>query len=74
MKYAKIKDNPSLLRDMDSNAVISTDNAALAAYKTSKRKMQSIDEIKKDNESLQQKVARLESKLDYLVSVLERNK
>lgn len=74
MKYTKIQQNDMLLRDMHSNAIINTDNRALEAYKASKRKMQSIDEIKVENEQLKTKLARLESKLDYLVDVLERNK
>ena len=73
-EYTKIVDRPSLVRDTSSNAVLNTDNTALAAYKRSKKKMQSIDEIKRENETLKEKVARLELKLDYLVDVLERNK
>lgn len=74
MKYTKIKDHSNLIRDMENNAILNTDNRALEAYRASKRKMQSIDEIKVENEQLKTKLARLESKLDYLVDVLERNK
>lgn len=74
MKYTKIQDHSNLIRDMENNAILNTDNRALEAYRASKRKMQSIDEIKVENEQLKTKLARLESKLDYLVDVLERNK
>ena len=74
MKYTKIQQNDNLLRDMHSNAIINTDNRALQAYKNSKRKMQSIDEIKNENEAIKEKLIRLESKLDMLVDLLDCNK
>lgn len=37
--YIKVKDNPSLVRDKNSNAVLNVDNAALHKYKMERDKI-----------------------------------
>ena len=44
MKLAKVKDNPGLVRDMDSKAVLHTDGAALLAYKRKREKQKELDD------------------------------
>jgi hypothetical protein len=43
MKYAKVKENPELVRDMDSKAVLNTNVSALQAYKKKREKQQEVN-------------------------------
>ena len=71
MSYARIKDRPGLVRDMSTNAVLSVDNQALAAYKKSKMKMKMIDELQEQSVTVQEKMKTIEDKLDRLLAILE---
>jgi hypothetical protein len=43
MKYAKVKENPELIRDMDSKAILNTNVSALQAYKKKREKQQEVN-------------------------------
>ena len=47
-QYAKITDNPKLIRDTFSQAIVTTDNDALAAYKAKKRQSRQIQDKSED--------------------------
>jgi hypothetical protein len=59
MKYAKVKENPELVRDMDSKAVLNTNLAALQAYKKKREKQQEIQSAVDDINNLKQDVNEL---------------
>ena len=67
MKYIKVKEKANMVRDMSTGAVLSTDNSALEAYKKAKSKMGKID-------TLEDKVEKIERKLDLLIDLMRRNK
>jgi cell fate (sporulation/competence/biofilm development) regulator YmcA (YheA/YmcA/DUF963 family) len=56
MKYAKVKENPELIRDMDSKAVLNTNLNALQAYKKKREKQQEIQSAVEDINNLRQEV------------------
>lgn len=74
MRFSKVENHPDLVRDHQSGAVLSTDNKALQAYKSSKRKMQSIDRIEDETNQLKDKVEAIEQKLDRLIDLISANK
>lgn len=74
MRFSKVENHPDLVRDHRSGAVLSTDNKALQAYKSSKRKMQSIDRIEDETNQLKDKVEAIEQKLDRLIDLISANK
>ena len=44
MKTAKVKDTPGFVRDMDTQAVLHTDGAALNAYKRKREKQKELND------------------------------
>jgi hypothetical protein len=70
----KVKDNPDLVRDVPTGAILSVDNRGLYAYKIQKKKMDSIGQIHKQHSSINQRLDLLEQKLDKLIDIIGTDK
>jgi hypothetical protein len=72
-KFADIEDNPSLVRDNQTNAVLNVDNKSLQAYRRSreinKKKALEYDTITEDISSLK---AELNEIKDLLVQMVKK--
>ena len=70
MNTVKVKDEPGLVRDIETNAVLSTDLKGLQAYKAQKKRMQKVDELTENVELLNKKMINIE---ELLIKLLERD-
>lgn len=67
MKTVKVKDEPGFVRDLNTNAVISTDNPALEAYKKAKQKNREFKDLQNDVEELKSSMINIERMLTKLL-------
>ena len=67
-QYAKITDNPKLIRDTFSQAIVTTDNDALAAYKAKKRQSRQIQDMSEDINNIRDEMIELKSLLVQIVN------
>ena len=67
MKYAKVKENPELIRDMNSKAVLNTNLTALQAYKKKREKQQEIQSAVDDIKNLRQEVNELKTLMQRIL-------
>jgi hypothetical protein len=63
----KVKDNPGLVRDTESNAILNINNNELQAYKKRKRKFDKIDEMEDKIEFINYKLSKIEFLLEQMV-------
>ena len=56
MNIAKIKDNPGLIRDVKTQAVLNVDVSSLQAYKMKRRKQKQIDIAVQDINNMKQDI------------------
>jgi hypothetical protein len=67
MKYAKVKENPELIRDMDSKAVLNTNLTALQSYKKKREKQQEIQSAVDDINTMKQDINDLKSLMQRIL-------
>jgi hypothetical protein len=67
MKYAKVKENPELIRDMDSKAVLNTNSTALQAYKKKREKQQEIQSAVEDINNMKQDINELKTLMQRIL-------
>jgi hypothetical protein len=67
MTIAKIKDNPGLVRDMKTQAVLSTDNTALQAYKVRREKQKEITAAVDDINNMKQDINDLKTLMQRIL-------
>ena len=67
-QYAKITDNPKLIRDTFSQAIVTTDNDALADYKAKKRQSRQIQDMSEDINNIRDEMRELKSLLVQIVN------
>ena len=67
MKYAKVKENPELIRDMNSKAVLNTNMTALQGYKKRRAKQQEIDQTISDINTMKQDINDLKSLMQRIL-------
>lgn len=65
MKLYKVKDHPDLVKDMDSNAVLNNNYAALMEYKKKKK-------VQEDIESLKEEMQDIKSMLNKILENLNK--
>lgn len=56
MKYLKVKEAEELVRDINSSAILNTDNDSLRAYKAKRKRDAQFDTILKEHEELKQDI------------------
>lgn len=67
METVKVKDEPQLVRDLNSGAVLNKDNKALLAYKARKKLMSDLNEIN----NLKDRVTSMEDSINNIESMLK---
>lgn len=67
MKYAKVKENPELIRDMESKAVLNTNLSALEAYKKKREKQQEIQSAVEDINTMKQDINDLKTLMQRIL-------
>lgn len=67
MKYAKVKESPELIRDMESKAVLNTNISALQAYKKKREKQQEIQSAVEDINTMKQDINELKSLMQRIL-------
>jgi len=67
MKYAKVKDNPELVRDMDSKAILNTNIDSLTAYKRRREKAKEIDQTIGDINTMKQDINDLKTLMQRIL-------
>jgi len=67
MNTVKVKDEPGLVRDKESNAILSTDMKSLQAYKAQKNRMKKVDELAESVKNLNDRMLNIETLLKQLV-------
>jgi len=63
MNKVKVKDEPGLVRDQKTGAILNIDNRALIAYKNQKKKNQEIDDLKIKVDSMEKSIINIERML-----------
>jgi len=67
MKYAKVKDNPELIRDMQSKAVLNTNLSALESYKKKREKQQELSSAIADINNMKQDINDLKTLMQRIL-------
>jgi hypothetical protein len=67
MKYAQVKDNPELIRDMDSKAVLNTNVSALQAYKKKREKQQEIQSAVDDINNMKNEINEIKTLMQRIL-------
>jgi hypothetical protein len=67
MKYAKVKENPELVRDMDSKAVLNTNVSALQAYKKKREKQQEIQSAVDDINNMKNEINEIKTLMQRIL-------
>lgn len=67
MKYAKVKDNPELVRDMESKAVLNTNISAMQAYKKKREKQQEMRAAVDDINTMKQDINELKTLMQRIL-------
>lgn len=64
MKIAKVQDHPDLVRDLESNAVLNTNYAALLEYRKKQQMVKDMDLIKSEVVELKEMMGQILSLLN----------
>jgi len=67
MKYAKVKENPELIRDMSSKAVLNTNQTALQSYKKKREKQQELKSAIDDINNMKQDINDLKTLMQRIL-------
>lgn len=67
MKYVKVKDAEELVRDINSSAILNTDNSGLAQYKARKQKEAMVDRIIQEQTELKKEIGEIKDLLKQLI-------
>jgi hypothetical protein len=67
MKYTKVKDEPELIRDMESKAVLNNSPASLFSYKKKREKHREIDQSIADINTMKQEMNELKMLLNRII-------
>lgn len=71
MTYMKVKEDPSLMRDQESNALINIDNAGLAQYKKQKRQSKQINNMNERIETMEKQLDQLNENIENLLMLFQ---
>jgi hypothetical protein len=67
MIYAKVKDAPGYVRDMQNNAVLNADVSALQAYKRKRNKQKEINDSISDINNMKQDINELKTLMQRIL-------
>jgi hypothetical protein len=67
MKYAKVKENPELIRDMESKAVLNTNVSALQAYKKKREKQQEVNAAVDDINNMKNEINEIKTLMQRIL-------
>jgi hypothetical protein len=67
MTYAKVKDAPGYVRDMQNNAVLNADVSALQAYKRKRNKQKEINDSISDINTMKQDINELKTLMQRIL-------
>ena len=67
METAKVIDNPNLLRDLKSKAILNIDNTSLNKYKEEREKQQKLNKIISENEQMKNDIDEIKMMLRSLM-------
>jgi len=70
----RVKAHPSLMKDTETNAVISTDEAQLRAYKKKKNQIREMEQMKSKQDSLETEVSEMKDMLKTILGKLDNDK
>lgn len=65
--YVKVKDNPNLVRDTRSQAVLNSDVDGLAAYKKKREKQQQMESAANDINNMKQEINELKTLMQRIL-------
>ena len=66
-KFAKVKENPDLVRDMDNQAILNTNMDALEAYKKRRQKEREVSQSLSDINIMKQDINELKSLMQRIL-------
>lgn len=69
--YRKIKDNPNLVKDMDTGLILNTDRKALQEYKDKKAVLNANRESKQKIDLLEEKVNSMQGDLEEIKNLIK---
>lgn len=67
MKYAKVRENPELVRDMNSKAILNTNRSALESYKKKREKQQELNSAINDINNMKQDINDLKTLMQRIL-------
>ncbi len=67
MKYVKVKEAEELVRDINSSAILNTDNNSLKSYKMKRKRETQIDTMLIEHEELKKDINEIKNLLRSLV-------
>lgn len=67
MKYAKVKENPDLIRDLTNQAILNTNIDALSAYKKRRQKEKEISDSLNDINTMKQDINELKTLMQRIL-------
>jgi hypothetical protein len=65
--YAKVKENPDLVRDLDSQAILNTNTDALTSYKKRRSKEREINQSLDDINNMKQDINELKTLMQRIL-------
>ena len=73
-QYVKVEDNPNLVRDSFSKAVLNKDTSGLAAYRAARDRTRKQEDAVASINTLNTRMDSMESKLERLIKLIEDNR
>lgn len=73
-QYVKVKDNPGLVRDAFTKAVLNNDDSGLMAYKAAREKARKQEDALERINTLDTRINTMESRIEYLINLIESKK
>jgi len=67
MKYAKVKENPDLIRDLTNQAILNTNIDALSAYKKRRQKEKEISDFTTEINTMKQDINELKTLMQRIL-------
>lgn len=73
MKYLKVENQDSLIRDCSTNSLLNIDSSGLAAYKIKKKQIHQIQNMEERMNNMENKIDKLNESIENLVILFKGN-